>query len=553
MNLLPIARRELRLLARRPATYWSRVLAAAVALAAGLSMIFAGFAGMMNAASAGHGLLVVVAVAGALLALLEGTLATADALSSERREGTLGFLFLTDLRGHDIVFGKLVARASRPFNALLAMLPMPALGVLVGGVSPREAAPVMLALVNTLFVAAAFGLFVSATGRSARRVKFAALSGVLLLCVGTLLLVMLGREWFGNPSPLDVLSLLSPLTAVTVVLSPTTAPAGTLVVALAVPHALGWVLLVAASVRLQRSWRDEPQKVRDTGSEVPRWKRRWREFLRAPRRPVGDTPPLIWLGERRESPRGLLAQLALTLLAVLLLVAAFEPEAMTEPFALFLAGLAMHVVFSLKADAMAGRALLAEKHSGLLEMLLITPLGVDDILEGTMLALKRQLLGPVAFLLGADAILILLGCLQLEGWGAVVWVIGYAGMIALSLGTTYLSVWINFHDGLSTGSRSSATKRQLLLILGVPFLVTLVTAALLGIVTGGRFFQGLAVPVLALWYVALMLAAFVALYGRAVHRLRSDLPALAARTPAPTTRKSRLPWRQRLRAGFTRR
>ncbi|HQU46125.1 MAG TPA: hypothetical protein PK867_25150, partial [Pirellulales bacterium] len=33
---------------------------------------------------------------------------TADCISSERREGTLGLLFLTDLRGHDVVLGKLV-------------------------------------------------------------------------------------------------------------------------------------------------------------------------------------------------------------------------------------------------------------------------------------------------------------------------------------------------------------------------------------------------------------------------------------------------------------
>ena len=36
-------------------------------------------------------------------ALLTGPFLTADCLSRERREGTLGFLFLTDLGGFDVV------------------------------------------------------------------------------------------------------------------------------------------------------------------------------------------------------------------------------------------------------------------------------------------------------------------------------------------------------------------------------------------------------------------------------------------------------------------
>ena len=41
--------------------------------------------------------------------LLSGVWFTADCLSEEKREGTLGLLFLTDLKGYDVVFGKLVA------------------------------------------------------------------------------------------------------------------------------------------------------------------------------------------------------------------------------------------------------------------------------------------------------------------------------------------------------------------------------------------------------------------------------------------------------------
>ena len=44
--------------------------------------------------------------------LLSGVWFTADCLSEEKREGTLGLLFLTDLKGYDVVLGKLVATSA---------------------------------------------------------------------------------------------------------------------------------------------------------------------------------------------------------------------------------------------------------------------------------------------------------------------------------------------------------------------------------------------------------------------------------------------------------
>src|SRR5437762_6345486 len=41
--------------------------------------------------------------------LFIGARLTADCLSEEKRDGTLGLLFLTDLKGYDVVFGKLAA------------------------------------------------------------------------------------------------------------------------------------------------------------------------------------------------------------------------------------------------------------------------------------------------------------------------------------------------------------------------------------------------------------------------------------------------------------
>jgi ABC-type transport system involved in multi-copper enzyme maturation permease subunit len=58
------------------------------------------------------------------LSLLAGLFLTSDCLSEEKREGTLGLLFLTDLKSHDIVLGKFVATALSALYCLLALLPV---------------------------------------------------------------------------------------------------------------------------------------------------------------------------------------------------------------------------------------------------------------------------------------------------------------------------------------------------------------------------------------------------------------------------------------------
>ena len=44
-----------------------------------------------------------------IYSLVAGRRFTADCLSEEKREGTLGLLFLTDLKGYDVVLGKVAA------------------------------------------------------------------------------------------------------------------------------------------------------------------------------------------------------------------------------------------------------------------------------------------------------------------------------------------------------------------------------------------------------------------------------------------------------------
>src|SRR2546427_10488082 len=115
MTLLPVISRELRASARHAFTYYLRLLGAgALVLASLLFGLEHGFGPTLG---------------GRLFAQLHSTLflaiwvlvplLTADCLSRERREGTLGLLFLTRLRATDIVVAKGLAHGLRALSLWL--------------------------------------------------------------------------------------------------------------------------------------------------------------------------------------------------------------------------------------------------------------------------------------------------------------------------------------------------------------------------------------------------------------------------------------------------
>src|SRR5206468_13291 len=173
-----------------------------VAGAAAIAISFWGlliWADWKTPASLGHSLLEALATAGFAGAVLAGLLLTSDCISRERREGTLGLLFLTDLRGADVVFGKLAAKAILPFYALLAMLPALATCLLVGGVMVGEVARLALALLNALFFSLSATLFTSAFCRKQRAAQASAFLMMLFWVPGLPLLGVALSDWTTNP------------------------------------------------------------------------------------------------------------------------------------------------------------------------------------------------------------------------------------------------------------------------------------------------------------------------------------------------------------------
>jgi ABC-type Na+ efflux pump permease subunit len=116
---------------------------------------------LRSTALSGPMIFAAIAWGGFILSGLEGMRATADSIALERREGTLGLLLLTGLRGRQIVIGKVAAACVQSLSTVVAILPAFALPLLLGGVTAGECWRVMLTFVATLLFTLTAGTLVS--------------------------------------------------------------------------------------------------------------------------------------------------------------------------------------------------------------------------------------------------------------------------------------------------------------------------------------------------------------------------------------------------------
>jgi ABC-type multidrug transport system permease subunit len=167
MTFLPIVQRELRVAARRSSTYWLRFFAALAVLVVWIVLLL-GTRQMSPAQLSQY----IVTMLGSLMlgfCMMAGVFLTADSVSGEKREGTIGLLFLTDLKGFDVILGKLVATSVHAFFGLLAAIPVLGLSLMMGGITGAEFARFVLVFVVTLFASLVVGIFVSTLSHHAMR------------------------------------------------------------------------------------------------------------------------------------------------------------------------------------------------------------------------------------------------------------------------------------------------------------------------------------------------------------------------------------------------
>src|SRR5437016_9698901 len=211
MTFLPVVDRELRVAARRRATHWTRLLFAVVCAGiVGLVLMFA-WAARGGTSGIGNGLFLFLTLLALGFSAFTGVFLTADCLSEEKREGTIGLLFLTDLKGYDVVLGKLLATSVPAIYGVLAVFPVMAITLTMGGVTAGEFWRMTLVFMNTLCFSLSVGMLVSSVSQQENRAMTGAAGMISLVSSGLPL-----AEFVLNHSGVPVrfaVGLPSPLTA----------------------------------------------------------------------------------------------------------------------------------------------------------------------------------------------------------------------------------------------------------------------------------------------------------------------------------------------------
>ncbi len=177
MNLKTIILRELRLQSRNRWTYWQRVGFAGLPLIMCL-WVFAG-----SNRDPGQEMLVVASVVSMLLFGFGAALAVSDVICSERREGTLGLLFLTSLRSWELLLGLAISAGARFLLCLIAIMPVLLLPLLTGGVHWPEVLRECLNVLIVVWLGISVGLFWSAVCREAKTSALCSVVTLLLVCL----------------------------------------------------------------------------------------------------------------------------------------------------------------------------------------------------------------------------------------------------------------------------------------------------------------------------------------------------------------------------------
>src|SRR5687767_704968 len=209
MRFLTVAERELRTAAKRKGTHRARWITAALFLGLLLWLFWL----CDGASRRGAGLEIFQAYVAITFAycLVVGAAMTADCLSSERREDTLGLLFLTNLNSAEIVAGKFCSTALSAVYRLAAIFPMLALPMLMGGVTLAHFWKTSLALLVTIFFAMAFGFVATSLCRRQFTAIAVALGLGILFGAGPMAVAASVRAWKPTAAWADTLAACCPL------------------------------------------------------------------------------------------------------------------------------------------------------------------------------------------------------------------------------------------------------------------------------------------------------------------------------------------------------
>lgn len=407
MRFLSVADRELRAAARRSATYYVRWITGVgfFVLLVWLLWVFDAFTNQRRVPD----VLQVFAVMIFFYCLIIGTARTADCLSSEKREGTLGLLYLTNLNSAEIVAGKLCSNALATVYGLVAIFPIMAIPLLMGGVTGDYFWRTVLALLNAILFSLAAGFAASAVCVRQFPAVAVATGAALVLGAGMLGVAGIMDSYRGAKWIVELLAMCCPFYPLLIADGSKMFGANHYWLSLLIVAGLSLAGLVLVAGQLSRSWRDKPKaparswnffKRRKAGEAGPTCRNANPAF----RRRLLDINPFLWLAGRKQISSPVFMVIALVIVAVTAYVTTpyfarvmggGSSQAMGGSlFAWMCSALALDALSLYYAAMVASNRLAEDKQAGALEMILCTPTTERSISRGLWLAFGRRMMFP---------------------------------------------------------------------------------------------------------------------------------------------------------------
>jgi ABC-type Na+ efflux pump permease subunit len=395
MTWLPVVEREMRVAARRPGTYRIRFIAVLAMLALFAYHMMDAPNRLMGAGQAGRQLLEPLALCAFFFAISIGVIATSDSVSEEKREGTLGLLFLTDLKGYDVILGKLAAHSMNAFYGLIAILPILGIPLLMGGVTFVQFLRVVLSLITAIVLSLAAGIFVSTHSRNERKAMvFTFLLLAAITCLPWLLVFLLADG--ASPKGAVWLWLMfSPGFAMIFSVEP---PPSNIIPPSLYWWGLGWswaysfALFARAARRVPQSWAEfepTPKKEKPIIDKYPA----------PPRRKFLDDNPFLWLAMRGEASESRVWLFILSIIGIWLVGWLAEGSIMWSGEVILPTVTILNIGLKIWIAGEASRRFVEDRRNNAFELLLSTPLAARQIILGQCRALVRQFLWPVVAVL----------------------------------------------------------------------------------------------------------------------------------------------------------
>jgi ABC-type transport system involved in multi-copper enzyme maturation permease subunit len=459
MACLPLIERELRVALRKHQPAKGRLKIAG--LAAGGSVLFLLIAVAFGDRSPGKALEQLLCALGLYL-VFQAPALTAGVLAEERRNQTLGLLFLSGLGPLEVFISKFLSSALIAFTNLLAIFPMLALPFFIGSVSPGLFLATVFGLPTLMMFALAVSLLASVlTAEDGEAVILAFVIGAAL-CVLTPAIYIAEAHFAPGSKPSLWWLRISPAYGPRLIWNGFGTGFGPIERAefwqnLLVTLLWSLMALVVAAFALKRLWRDQEVMRETTG-----WRERWQNFMHGSReerqgiaRKWLDANPFVWLAGRDRQHARLGWLVIGGIAAVWLICWAAWPSQWPGAQNYFITAVLMNSVLAWLKSYTAAQSLAQPRHDGTYELLLTTSLDPGDIVRGVLKTLRLNFRPLANFVLSLE-MLMLLGGLLGRQWNRVslaeyfvVWMVlmGWTWSLGRSVGGVLRVMWAGLNCG----------------------------------------------------------------------------------------------------------